>query len=112
MVDEVKKDRELHNWAWTNPIEPAYAQTPPRWMSPIFMPRAASRLTLEILNIRVERVREISERDAYMEGIDRSPTMPHPIAWYRDLWNSINAKRGYPWADNPWVWAISFRVLP
>jgi len=92
--------------------------------SPIFMPRCASRITLEIAEVRVERVQEISAEDVAAEGVVLPPLEPdRGITWYHGkeddlarrrfalLWNSINAKRGYPWADNPWVWAITFRLL-
>lgn len=82
-----------------------------KWKPSIFMPRWASRITLDVVNVRVEQVQDISEQDAYAEGIDRSPKMPHPRQWFRELWNSINAKRGYGWERNPWVWVITFSPI-
>lgn len=86
-------------------------QSPLKWRPSIFMPRWASRISLLIKDIRVERVQEISEDDAIAEGVDWYPALK-PIALYVDLWDSINAKRGYPWASNPWVWVIEFERLP
>jgi hypothetical protein len=91
----------------------------------IFMPRWASRITLEITAIRVERVQDISEEDAGKEGIyPNSILRDDCYHWikkdsgymsaksaFRILWDSINAKRGYSWADNPWVWVIEFRRI-
>lgn len=91
--------------------------SPPRWRSPMFMPRWASRITLEIVTIRVERVQEISEEDVVAEGIGAftlargvlSDTPPD-LRWkFVELWDSINAKRGYGWEVNPWVWVVEFR---
>ena len=79
-----------------------------RWRPSIFMTRWAARIELDVVRVQVERVREISEQDAYAEGIDRAPTMPHPRQWFRNLWDRINAKRGYNWDVNPWVWVIEF----
>lgn len=75
------------------------------WRSPIHMPRWASRLTLDITEVRVQRVQEISEEDAVAEGVD---------IWadFRPLWDSINAKRGFGWDVNPWVWALTFKPVP
>jgi hypothetical protein len=76
----------------------------------IFMPRKYSRLTLEITEIRVQRLQEISHEDITAEAGGGY----HDIGWnyaYGQLWNSINEKRGYGWDVNPWVWAISFKVL-
>lgn len=84
------------------------------WRPSIFMPRWASRITLEVVSVRVERVQEISAADARAEGI-RQPkdwetwSDQHGILEYRNLWNSINAKRGFGWDKNPWVWVIEFR---
>jgi len=76
------------------------------------MPRWASRLTLKITEIRVERVRDISEKDAEAEGIifiEPGRAIRRPMAEQFGIsWNRINAKRGYGWDKNPWVWVIKF----
>ena len=85
------------------------------WKPSIFMPRAASRLTLRITDVRVERVQDITPEDCLAEGI--TPDMEtHAGQYWREdarerfatLWDGLNAKRGYGWAANPWVWVISF----
>lgn len=81
----------------------------------IHMPRWASRLTLEIVSVRVERVQDISEEDAKAEGVTTEmAARPTDISWsyqraFAYLWNSINTKPEYSWESNPWVWAITFR---
>jgi len=86
-----------------------------KWRPSIHMPRWASRITLEITSVRVERVQDISEEDAKAEGItDSFPEMEcnsdRPFAeGFSNLWDSINAKRGFGWDKNPWVWVIEFR---
>ena len=86
---------------------------PMKWCSPIYMPRWASRTTLEITDIRVQRVQEISEEDANAEGGD--VPVAGETSGYRGRfairWNVINQKRGFGWDRNRWVWAISFRLL-
>ena len=90
---------------------------PMRWRPSIHMPRWASRLTLAVTSVRVERVQEITEADARAEGIepqrsDYSGEDSNSLQ-FRDLWDSINAARGYGWAVNPWVWVVEFeRVQP
>jgi len=83
------------------------------WRPSIFMPRWASRITLEITGVRVERVQEIGGEDAIREGVDRTNTSiyGYAIQRYQKLWDSINKKRGYGWDLNPWVWAIEFKVV-
>jgi hypothetical protein len=82
----------------------------------IHMPRFLSRLTLEVVNVRVQRLNEITPADAIAEGIPpaaNSQTIDcdtaNPVHGFRSLWDSINAKRA-PWAGNPWVWVVEFRV--
>ncbi len=114
--DVKRADRELHNWAWTNPIEPAYDDAPPRWLPGIHMPRAASRITLEIVNVRVEQIQSITWQDIVAEGcppehhMDNCNGMSHAMfGWYESLWDRINYERGYGWIGNPWVWVVEFR---
>jgi len=93
-----------------------YTESPCRWRPSIHMPRWACRLSLKVENIRAERAQDISEEDAEAEGVDRESLQgyvatgtdqPHRLA-FADLWNKINAKRGYGWDVNPWVWVIEF----
>lgn len=94
-----------------------------KWLPSIHMPRWASRITLEITNIRVERLQEITEGDAYREGcsMDRftpddyknpwcDVTQPIAINNFSSLWNSINGKK-HPWESKPWVWVIEFKKM-
>jgi len=83
------------------------------------MPRALSRILLEISAVRVERVQDISEEDAKAEGMWGSAiikseavgmTAPSAIIQFVELWDSINTKRGYGWDANPWVWVIEFKL--
>ena len=82
----------------------------------IHMPRWASRLTLRITDVRVERLQEISAEDCIAEGL-WSTLREHDAVCdlrnqYRVLWNMLNAKRGHPWKSNPWVWVLSYeRVI-
>jgi hypothetical protein len=80
-----------------------------RWKPSILMPRWASRINLEITNVRVERVQDISVDDAVLEGIE--PLQGGARVEFMNLWDSINAKRGYGWKKNPWVWVVSFVVI-
>ena len=105
------------------------------WTTPMFMPRWASRILLEIIDIRVERLQDISEADALKEGIrnynfemedspdtyvgythlqkddGKSTLYKTPAIAFERLWDTLNAKKGYPWSSNPWVWAIEFKVI-
>lgn len=83
------------------------------WRSPIHMPRWASRITLEIINVRAERLQEISLADALAEGIQWQPGQRSaPVLDYAALWDSINSKRGWGWEKNPWVWVLAFTRVP
>lgn len=103
-----------------------YAATQDRddepWRPSIHMPRWASRIQLEIVAVRVERLNACSDVDAVAEGIGLNPSaigmkLTNPpgesmaIAMYRALWDSINGAGS--WAANPWVWVVEFkRVTP
>lgn len=81
------------------------------WKPSIFMRRAISRLTLEITDVRVERLQDITDDDCFAEGIAAAgDALGNPRAPYRDLWDAINGKRA-PWISNPFVWVISFTRL-
>lgn len=86
-----------------------------RWRPSIHMPRWASRINLEVTGVRVERLQEIRPEDAIREGYPfDAPKAIGPetyLDWFRQLWNSINAKRGHPWDANDWVWAITFKKV-
>jgi hypothetical protein len=109
------------------------------WRPSIHMPRAASRITLEVTEVRGQRLQEISGEDCIAEGVQLAvtgrPPRPalclsaspspsefstvHPEQWtegefwrhaYAILWNQINGKKA-PWSSNPWVWVIAFKKL-
>ena len=92
------------------------------WKPSIHMPRSASRITLEITNVRIERLQDIGEEDAIAEGInaelcakfslnapDRQELKLAAIHAYAGLWESINGSDS--WDANPWVWVIEFRRI-
>lgn len=86
---------------------PKDAKTPKVGKHPsIHMPRWASRLTQTVSAIRIERLQDISISEALAEGIVHKPF--EAISIFSKLWDSINAKRGYSWESNPWVWVISY----
>lgn len=80
----------------------------------IFMFRWASRITLELTAVRVERVQDISEEDAMAEGVDWQATAGlsrfTAKKLYATLWDSINGKK-HSWASNPWVWVLTFKRI-
>jgi len=86
----------------------------PRWRPSIFMPRWASRITLKIINVRVERLQDISDDDAEKEGFEyfgETLLEPTPREKFAKYWDSINAKRVYTWDNNPWIWVIEFEKV-
>ena len=120
------------NWHELGTIEKKFAYTElchkekDRTRSSRSMPKWAARILLEVLDVRPERVQEITEEDAIKEGIEigcahgekayylydeRLHYTPDPIESYRTLWDKLIAKRGYPWESNPWVRRIEFKVL-
>lgn len=91
-----------------------------RWQPSIHMPRWASRILLEITNVRVERLNDISEEDAKLEGsricdyngrmlLDQRSNQGSYKWGYRSIWESINGPGS--WDLNPWVWVLEFRRI-
>ena len=82
-----------------------------KWRPSIFMPRDASRITLEVTNASVERLNDISEADAIAEGC-QCAGVPGSLTnreAYAKLWESINGKGS--WDSNPWVWVVEFKRI-
>lgn len=94
-------------------------EIPANWTPSIFMPRWASRLTLKIKNVRVERLHRIGELSAKAEGVEpewtvsveRGTSYQSYCTAFANLWDKLNAKRGYGWEVNPWVWVIEFKKI-
>lgn len=86
-----------------------------KWKPSIHMPRLASRITLEITDVRVERLNDITDADALAEGVanerqrDSTWYAGKAVSMFRDLWESINGEDS--WNQNPWVWAITFKRI-
>lgn len=99
--------------------KPYPAESAVRWRSPIHMPRWASRLTLTVTDVRVQRLKELTDDDAIAEGV---PALANydggclgnfneiisPREWYRRLWTTIHGDDA--WSANPWCCALTFTV--
>lgn len=86
------------------------------WKSPYHMFRQYSRILLNLEAVRVERLQDISPSDCRAEGL--RPESELSLLWrddvrakYRVLWDELNAKRGYGWDTNPWVWVLTFEQV-
>lgn len=107
---EYRADHECCNWEAGCPCSDDNGRS--SWRPSIYMPRWASRITLEVTDVRVQRLQDISEDDARTEGVDEiKAKVPTALDAFHLVWDEINGKRA-PWSSNPWVWAISFRRLP
>ena len=84
-----------------------------QWRPAIYMPKWAARIWLEITGIKVEKVQGIGVEDEFAEGrpvpLDTEENGRQFDSWFKELWDSLNAKRGYGWDKNPFVWVIEFR---
>lgn len=127
---QIQGTKKYPERAWSYAADKIDIDSITRCRPSIFMPRWASRLTLEITDVRVQRVSDISKEDAIAEGIQVFPLQSQndESAWYQSepgvnqartaqqsfrlLWDSINFKRHFGWDKNPWVWAVSFKIVP
>jgi hypothetical protein len=97
---------EPYQWAWKRARLPS-----------IHMPRWASRITLEIVSVRVERLQDVSEEDARAEGVEPAPfckagrpTGLEHVEAFENLWSDIHGPGS--WEASPWVWVVEFRRVP
>lgn len=78
-----------------------------RWKSPVIMPKWASRITLDITGIRIQKIQDMTEEEAVAEGF-----LPHDVMtglyWFAEAWDSLHGK-AFSWESNPWVWCVTFR---
>jgi len=113
--EEVVKMLELHEFTKRMGLPPLDI----KWKPSIHMFRKDSRILLEITALRVERLQEITLNDCKAEGIGQytfamgcCSENPPDARWkFIELWDSLNATRGFGWDKNPWVWAIGFKPL-
>ena len=83
------------------------------WRPSSQMPHWASRITLKVIHVCVERVQSLNEADAIAEGVDAIPSAPAALTHrtsFAGLWDSIYAKKGFGWESNPWVWACEVKT--
>lgn len=113
---------------WAEQLEKAGEGWWDRWRSPRFMPRWACRTILEVTDVRVERLQDITSEDARREGFGLVyvDSLPGTLkTWgtqavqehkrqrlFGYAWDQLNTKRGFPWSSNPYVWALTFGKLP
>lgn len=90
---------------WANPDGP---DIPVKWTPSIHMPRALSRITLEITDTYPERVQDISANDLLKEGFGNRPAARNK---FRIAWDLLYFRRGLGWDANPWVWVVEFECV-
>ena len=108
---------KLYRANYPDHVPSHYENVPPveeiRWTPSIHMPRWASRITLEITGVRVERLNTISTESARAEGYPAERELDggniDPWLWFRDLWDGIYPEQSFK--HNPWVWVISFKRI-
>ena len=83
-----------------------------KWRPSIFMPRWASRITLRVVDVRVETLWDMTVSKMTAEGVaEIENNDKHPLTPFITLWDSINADRGHAWYTNPWVWVVEFEEV-
>lgn len=105
------------------------AAEPPRWRPSIHMPKKAARLFLKVAGVKAERLQDITDTQAILEGFEgvvcdhgmrgvyacedcmNTGWLEPPTVDFMHTWEKLNAKRGYGWDTNPWVWIVEFEKL-
>jgi len=99
--EKIVKHEKQHE----NKYQCSREEMPILWRSSLFIPRVVSRIHLKITDVKIERLHELDDIDAMLEGCKNRED-------YARLWNEINKKGGILWEANPWVYRIQFEVLP
>jgi hypothetical protein len=81
------------------------------WRPPSYMPRACSRLRLEIIGVESQPLQQLTTADARAEGYVEDTLWNDPRQWFTHLWDRLYAEQGFGWQTNPRVWVITFRTL-
>ena len=109
-------DEELYGYVYRADGQPWGDYEGWRWKPSIFMPKVACRIFLEITDVRVEKLRDISQEDAMAEGVDKGYVGPiEEKAYYTyrmgffNIWEDINGVESLD--SNPWVWVVEFKLI-
>lgn len=114
-IDELPFDNYVYRTNYGTTEDDSFPPSMFKWKPSIFMPREAARIFLKVTNVSVERLQDINEEDALKEGC--MPTILDDAIFFsargkfHALWDSLNAKRGYGWDLNPWVFVVEFEVI-
>ena len=118
--EDCKPSELLRNWFKPEKLKyratEQYGDAYYKWRPSIHMSRWMSRIQLEVVSVKVERVQDITEADAIAEGVRKLYRCPkwtegEAIKSFIELWDSINKKQGFGWDENPWVWATGFKLI-
>lgn len=122
VVGEYTEEQE--GWAWgyrgSKPVCGHNYTQNTKHIPSIHMPKWATRIWLAVVSVRVQRVQDMTTADVWAEGISvggedvkHIGSQQHVtcrMSKFAELWDSINAKRGYPWSANPWTWCVEFKL--
>ena len=110
MIDDMPYDNYVYRTDYGTTEDDSFPPSMFKWKPSIHMPREAARIFLRVKNVRVERLQDITAHDAIREGME-SETPFDTVDEFKELWNNLNAKRGYGWDTNPWVWVVKFERI-
>jgi len=116
-IESLNKENEGKQTILYRATKPGYLPDSVKWKSTVTMPQWASRIKLEITDIRVEKIQDISEEDAEAEGVDFMRHYPDSDPSFKakmlfeGLWDSVYEKKGYGWDTNCYVWVREFKKM-